>query len=90
MANRGMSEAQREAADRASRETVERLHQQLADTSPTWTTVTPGNAGWGWLPAYRVVNTSPLSARVDGGTPWSVVAAPNWSSTLGRRCGGGR
>ena len=31
MAGREMSDAQREAADRARRETVEQLHQQLAD-----------------------------------------------------------
>ena len=31
MAGRNLTEAQREAADRARRETVERLHEQLAD-----------------------------------------------------------
>ena len=35
MAGREMNQAQREAADRARRETVEQFHQQLADNIAT-------------------------------------------------------
>jgi putative transposase len=34
-------------------------------------------------PESRVVNTMPLSVKVEAGIPWSATAARNWASTMG-------
>ena len=41
-------------------------------------------------PEKRVVNTIPLSVRVEAGMPWAATAARNVSCTMGPVTGGGR